>query len=250
MKSLILPIKNLTPEQIKVMYSLMMQYYENVSESNFIKDLEKKQKVILLLNQKKEIKGFSTITQEELVVDQKPFLALFSGDTVLDKDHWGNGALEMAFGRYLIQVKLLNLFQPVYWFLISKGYKTYLLMANNFSTHYPHYKKSTPDEFKKIMYSYYHKQFKNCYNPDENRIYFNTEKTYHLKSKIADIKEEHRLNPKISFFEKVNPQWKSGVELACVAEVTLWVPIKYLFKWIRKALNKYGTGFTKVYSNK
>lgn len=250
MKSKILDISRLSKPQIDVMFSLMKQYYENVNEENFVSDLLKKQKVILLLNPEGIIKGFSTIAQGELVYNSKKIITLFSGDTVLDKDYWGHGALEMAFGRYLVQVKLQNMLTPVYWFLISKGYKTYLLMANNFSNHYPRFEKSTPMAFKEVMDIYYQNNFNEFYRPDEGRIYFNQNKSYHLKTQIADIKPEYRTNPKIAFFEKTNPEWAKGVELACVAEVTLWVPIRYVFKWLRKAFQTYGKGFTKVYSNK
>lgn len=250
MKSKIIDISQLNKTQIDAMFSLMRQYYENVDQNNFVSDLVKKQKVILLLNHEGSIKGFSTIAQGELIYNSKKFITLFSGDTVLDKDYWGHGSLEMAFGWYLIQVKLQNLLTPVYWFLISKGFKTYLLMANNFTTHYPRYDKERPKNFKEIMDKYYQQNFGLHYKPDEGRIYFNQNKSYHLKTKIADIKPEFRTNPKIAFFEKSNPEWHKGVELACVAEVTLWVPIGYALKWIRKVFQSYGKGFTKVYSNK
>lgn len=250
MKSKIIDISKLSKQQMTVMFLLMKQYYENVQENNFISDLSRKQKVILLLNSENQIKGFSTIAQGELFIGSQRIMTLFSGDTVLDKDYWGHGALEMAFGRYLIQVKMRNLFTPVYWFLISKGYKTYLLMANNFPVHYPRYERETPQEFKEIMNLYYTQTFGSDYRPNEGRIYFSQNKNYHLKTQIADIKSEYRANPKITFFEKANPEWNKGVELACAAEVSLWVPAKYAFKWLRKALTTYGKGFKKVYTNK
>lgn len=250
MKSKIIDISKLNKQQMTVMFSLMRQYYENVQEDNFISDLSKKQKVILLLNSENEIKGFSTIAQGKLTLNSQTVITLFSGDTVLDKDYWGHGALEMAFGRYLIQVKLQNFFTPVYWFLISKGYKTYLLMANNFPVHYPRHEKETPQSFKEIMDLYYSQSFGDEYFPNEGKIYFKQNKSYHLKTQIADIKSEYRTNPKIAFFEKANPEWSKGVELACAAEVSLWVPVKYVFKWLRKAFTTYGKGFKKVYTNK
>lgn len=250
MKAKILDISRLKKNQIDVMYSLMRQYYENVDQESFVSDLLKKQKVILLFNSEGKIKGFSTIVQGELVYNSQKIITLFSGDTVVDKDYWGQGSLEMAFCWNLVHVKLQNLLTPVYWFLISKGYKTYLLMANNFATHYPRFDKNTPTDFKEIMDRYYLESFGDQYKPDEGRIYFNQKKSYRLKTQIADIKPEYRVHPKIAFFEKINPEWYNGVELACVAEVTLWVPIRYALKWIRKVFQSYGKGFTKVYSNK
>ena len=67
----------------------------------------------------------------------------------LNKQFWGSPALGIQFLIYLWKLKIKSITRPVYWFLISKGYKTYLLMANNFSEHYPRFEKSTPTFEKK-----------------------------------------------------------------------------------------------------
>ena len=47
--------------------------------------------------------------------------------------------------------RLKNPFTPVWWFLISKGYKTYLLLANNFINYYPRYELPTPPLYKDLI---------------------------------------------------------------------------------------------------
>ncbi len=55
----------------------------------------------------------------------KPRHAFFSGDTIIEKEYWGNRALTCAMYRYIVSFKLRYPLVPVYWILISKGFKTY-----------------------------------------------------------------------------------------------------------------------------
>lgn len=34
----------------------------------------------------------------------------------------------------------------------------------------------------------------------------------------------------MAFFQQVNPAWPRGVELACLARMTVWMPAYYAFK--------------------
>lgn len=230
MKTRILPIDRLTETDIKTMYGLMCEYYEKVSEDNFRRDLGEKKRVILLLDSQGQIQGFSTILQTNLKAGGEEFIALYSGDTVLRREFWGNGALATAFGRYLMEVKLRHPWTNVYWFLISKGYKTYLLMTNNFPIHFPRFEMETPRRYRDVMNTFYESRFGACYKAHEKLIYFENSKSSYLKTSVAEIAEELRKNPRIAYFEKRNPKWEQGVELACVAKVTLWIPIRYALK--------------------
>lgn len=46
---------------------------------------------------------------------------------------WGRRSLGVAFLIYMFKKKLARPSVPLHCFLISRGYKTYLLMANNFN---------------------------------------------------------------------------------------------------------------------
>lgn len=234
MRTKIVPTSQLKENEIKIMFDLMCQYYEKVSEQTFRADLFEKQKAILLLGPAGEIQGFSTILQSSMKTRGEDFIALYSGDTVLNREYWGNGALAMAFGRYLMHVKLQNPFTNVYWFLISKGYKTYLLMTNNFPTHFPRYEKATPKSYEEVMDTFYMSRFDSCYSANEKLIRFDKNKSSYLKSYVAEIAEELRKNPRIAYFEKKNPEWAQGVELACIAKVSFWIPLRYVLKRILK----------------
>jgi hypothetical protein len=234
MKTKIIPVPQLQNPQIARMFEIMTGYYDNMKEENFRRDLQEKEDVILLLSPDGGIQGFSTILHKEMNIDGEKMIALYSGDTVLDKKYWGNGALGLAFGRYLLRTKMKNPFRRVYWFLISKGYKTYLLMTNNFYIHYPRYNKSTPALEQKIMDTFYGERFANQYSAAEGLIHFESVKSSPLKYSVADITADLMQNPKIAYFARKNPGWNQGVELACVAKVTIWVPVFYVVKRIYK----------------
>ena len=51
---------------------------------------------------------------------------------ILERRFWGYGGLQMAFAKHLLLAKIRTPGRRVYWFLISKGYKTYLLLARTF----------------------------------------------------------------------------------------------------------------------
>jgi hypothetical protein len=120
------------------MWQLFTRYYADVRRSVFEADLDEKDHVILLRDEGDgSIRGMSTLKVYDHTIAGRRVRAVFSGDTIIDAAYWGQSALHWAFLGYLVRVKLRSPLTPVFWFLISKGYKTYLLLARNFPTHYP-----------------------------------------------------------------------------------------------------------------
>jgi hypothetical protein len=159
---------------------------------------------------------------------------VFSGDTVIEKQYWGRHALQKAFLRHMFREKLKRPFKPLYWLLITKGYKTYLMMANNFAEHFPRYELSPPADRKAIAEAFYLKLFPEHYDPATGLIRLPAEACC-LKSGVAEISNEMiASNPRIAFFERANPEWRNGVELACLARMTLALPFRYAAKALIK----------------
>lgn len=160
---------------------------------------------MILLRDKKSklIQGFSTILKSEIEVEigakKIKSKAIFSGDTILEKPYWGNPALGKAFLRYLWLEKVKAPFDPLYWFLISKGYKTYLLMANNFATHYPRFEQETPSDIQKIIIDFYKNRYGDEFLHDKFLIKM-AENSCRLKENVAAITDQDRRHPRIAFF--------------------------------------------------
>jgi hypothetical protein len=213
------------------MFRLMTSYYDSVDEAQFVADLSKKDSIILLRDTSNDmICGFSTLVTVNANMAGRKARAVFSGDTVIDKAYWGQRALGKAFLRYLLIEKLKRPFEPLYWLLITKGYKTYLMMANNFAEYYPRFDKSTPVEIKKVMDAFYTTLYAESYDLKTGLIELTGNANY-LKSGVAGISEELiESNPRVAFFQKANPQWHRGVELACIARMTFLMPLRYALK--------------------
>ena len=94
--------------------------------------------------------------------------------------------LGVAFLKYLWLQKFKRPFQPLYWFLISKGYKTYLLMANNFETHFPRYERETPAAMKGLIDDFGTHFFPESYNAESGLIEFDAS-LGQLKDGIAGV---------------------------------------------------------------
>ena len=230
LKSDTVSIRRLTPEDKARMLQLMQEYYEAVTERQFLSDLSKKDAVILLKDRERMIQGFSTLATVRVKLGGETLRAVFSGDTVIDKQYWGQRALGKAFLRYLLAEKIKSPFEPLYWLLISKGYKTYLMMANNFSEHYPRFERSTPDRAKLILDSFYLALYPDRYDPQTGLIEPEGE-ACRLKSGVAAIPTALlKSNPRIAFFEQSNPRWREGAEMACVARMTFAMPFYYALK--------------------
>lgn len=225
----IVSVSDLRTEDKARMFTLMRKYYDAVTEETFQVDLARKDAVILLRD-RGALQGFSTLVSLQVTVGPKTVYGIFSGDTVIERQYWGQQALPKAFLRRMFREKLKRPFTPLYWLLITKGYKTYLMMANNFAEHFPRYEMSAPTDMKSIAQSFYLKLFPEYYDPATGLIRFPAEACW-LKSGVAEISNEMiASNPRIAFFEQVNPEWRSGVEMACLARMTLAMPFRYAAK--------------------
>lgn len=223
-------IKKVKRAEIERMYQLFSEYYENHSLQSFQRDLFEKDHVILLRDRKDHsLQGFSTLLRVPLRKAGKRVLGVYSGDTVISQEYWGSSALGIEFLKYLWKLKVKSPGTEVYWFLISKGYKTYLLMANNFATYYPRYEQETPDEYRALMDEFYAKKFGHHYQPSSGLITYEG-KSCALRGNVAAITPELLAQPRVAFFQKKNPHWAQGQELTCIAKMTIWMPIKYVLK--------------------
>ncbi len=74
---------------------------------------------------------------------------------------------------------------PVYWILISKGFKTYLLLANNYYSYYPHYDEKNA-HLKDFVESYCKEYFSEYYNKETGLLNFGDD-YQPLKADVAPI---------------------------------------------------------------
>ena len=127
------------------MFALMDRYYAGMKREGFEADLNEKRWVILLRERdSRAICGFSTQMILDFAIDGAPMHALFSGDTIVERRCWGQSLLAQAWGQ--LAIELIDRYPrgSLYWFLISKGYKTYHSLPLFFREYYPRRATATP----------------------------------------------------------------------------------------------------------
>ncbi len=211
--------KALAPAQRDRMYELLARYFADVTYPQFEKDLAEKEWVILLADAGSgQIQGFSTLMRLQVVVDEQPIVAFFSGDTIIHRDYWGETELPRLWGRHVFKLAETIPAAPVYWFLTSSGYKTYRFLPVFFREFYPTYRRPTPLPIKRVLDALAHLKFPAEYDPERGLI--RSAAAAPLRPDVAEVTQRRLKNPHVAFFVAANPGHALGDQLACLAELS------------------------------
>ncbi len=202
------------------MFHLHRQYYDNVLEDVFFRDLSEKDWVIMMKDEQGQVHGFSTIQLISLRVLEADHLFLFSGDTVMSEHIRNTPALASAFLQFSVTLIENYPGMPIYWFLISKGYRTYRFLQLYFNEYYPVHNKVIPEYYQKILDAVAFYKFGDQYYPREHLIRHKTISD-RLKPEHATIAEGRQKNPVVKFFLAKNPDFYKGDDLACITAISV-----------------------------
>jgi hypothetical protein len=211
-------VGEVTREQRDTMFALMQQHYENVRRDTFERDLVEKRWVIQLLGAAGELCGFSTQTLLEASVGGRPVTALYSGDTIIARQHWGDSALTHVWGRLALSL-MDALDGELYWFLISKGYKTYRFLPIFFHEFYPRHDRATPPEAQAVLDALARARFGVGYDAAAGVVRGRPGKD-RLRPGVADLTPHRLRDPHVAYFARRNPGHARGDELCCLAPLT------------------------------
>ena len=221
LKGAIVRREGLSEAQRTRMLALMQLCYAGVSAERFARDLAEKQYVILLLVRRTgELVGFSTLRVAEDRMGGQPVELVYSGDTVIHPDHWGQKELQLRFALFTVWRRLRRPLRPVLWLLLSGGYKTYLLSVNNFPLTLPRHDWKPPAERVAFMRGLAARWFGRQYDAERGVLRFE-EQNYRVRDGIAPIDRAAAAHPHIAFFAERNPGHVAGEELVCLAEIRL-----------------------------
>ncbi|MEX0678679.1 MAG: hypothetical protein WD063_16485 [Pirellulales bacterium] len=213
-------VAGLSSDEQRQMLALMDRHYKNVCPAAFEADLSEKQWVIQVLDpQTNDLRGFSTQLLLDVVVEDRPVKALFSGDTIIDRRYWGDQALTQVWGQLALSLIEQSPDQELYWFLIAQGYKTYRFLPVFFHEFYPRYDVATPPRIQKTIDALALDKYPDEYDSAASLIRAHANQ-YHLREGVADITPERLRDPHVRFFVERNPGHAAGDELCCLAPLT------------------------------
>lgn len=235
-------VSKLDSDTIAQMWSVFCEYYVDISRDRFLADLNEKQFVLLLFDRgDRSVQGFSTIQVLRRHFAGKPYIAVYSGDTIINQAYWGQSALQGGFYRFLMGLKLRNPLTPLYWFLISKGYKTYLLVSRSCPDHWPRHDSSTPDHVLGIIDQLSREKFADDWKPELGVLQFATP-AGKLKEGVAPVDDAALAYPDIRYFVERNPGHTRGDELCCLAAIDVKAGAAYVGKltrkWVRRQVRR------------
>lgn len=215
------PVASLDARTLDAAFAVFRSAYENVSRERFEHDLQEKQQVILLRDRDTgALKGFSTVLLRTIGSPGGLATVIFSGDTVIDREYWGQKQLQLAFLKLLVRTKLAAPRRPLYWFLLSKGYRTYLLLANAFPRSIPRVGRDEDQDLRRVLDALATERYGAEYDRTDGVIRY-AKPHERVREGVAPVTPSLLENPHVRFFIARNPEHAAGVELACLADVRL-----------------------------
>jgi hypothetical protein len=197
-------------------FALFQASYDGADWERFQRDLDEKQFMILLFEVSTgKLKGFSTVQ----VLRRGTSTVIFSGDTVIAPECWGQKELQRHFARLILRLKLRNPLRPVYWFLISKGYRTYLMMVRRCPRSIPRYDRVDDPGLRTLLDALATERFGHRY--DAAASVASDLGHDRVRAGVAPIDAAVEADPHVRFFQARNPGHVQGDELCCLAETRL-----------------------------
>ena len=207
-----------------------------MDRDRFERDLLGKQHVILLFDAADDaLQGFSTLEVYTRTLEGRTFAVVYSGDTIIAPGYWGQTALGVAFVRFVLACKLRRPILPLYWFLISKGYKTFFLLSHNFPEYWPRHDQPTPARPAAILSYLATDKFGGAFLPARGILHFDPP-LGRLRAGVAPIEPALLADPEVRFFVEKNPGHEQGDELCCLGRIDLRMGLFYLSRLVRRGL--------------
>ena len=214
------PVSALKQNERDRMFALMTANYDGVSLVKFKEDLAWKQQVILLKDDDDVIQGFSTLAINPRGTGSPDYTILYTGDTIIEPAYWGSQELVKAFCVTAGQILAANSNKRLYWYLISKGHRTYLYLPLFFKKYYPSLNSKDEDlEFFAIVDRCSKQLFGNAWDASSGILSF-AESQGCLNKQLAQSTYARAHHPHVEHFLKLNSKFHQGDELVCLAEIS------------------------------
>lgn len=206
----------LNPAEREAMAELYLTYYDNADRDLFFRDLDAKTEVDILYCGEKTV-GFSTLLVYESEWKGRPVRIVYSGDTIVHREHWGQQALSSAWLKHMGTLASADSSKSCYWFLLVKGHRTYRFLPAFARAFHPDFRGENAP-LKEFADRLALDKFGDGYNSRTGVVEF--EKSMgNLKEEIAFPTARELRNPDVRFFLQRNPGYLEGHELVCLCEI-------------------------------
>lgn len=210
------PVSSLDDDTRAQMARIYLASYDGSSHAIFFGDLASKDEV-LLVRAADELIGFTTLRTFDYTWAGRHVRIVYSGDTVVDRAHWGLQSLAFAWILRMGEIKREHPDIPLFWLLLVKGHRTFRYLPVFGKSFHPHWSIDRSD-LKPLADALAADMFGDHYNPKTGVVEFEQSRG-HLKPHIALPTESELDREGVRFFLERNPGFQRGHELVCLCEV-------------------------------
>ena len=205
-----LPVGDLDAATRAAMAALLDRHFLNVTPHTFEADLADKTHA-LLLRRGGDLIGFSTLARYDALGDS----VVCSGDTIVDPSAWSSPDLPR---HWIAAVRsLAPEGAPLWWLLLTSGFRTYRLLCTFWRTFVPHY---AGDDERLLSRRDLHAAERFGARYDAAGGVVRVEHPTPLRPHLAHVPAERLDNPHVRHFLALNPGHAAGDELACFCALT------------------------------
>jgi hypothetical protein len=206
----------LTTGQRAAMLALLDAHFEGVGEQAFARDLAEKNWVILLEDETRRLRGFSTMLVYQAQAAGEPVRVVYSGDTIIDREAWGSPALARSWIGAVDRLRA----QPGsderwFWLLLTSGFRTYRFLPVFWREFVPSHcvARHSP-----LLAQLARERFGDGYDEASGIVRLAAPQV--LRGELRQVPPGRREDPHVRFFEARNPGWREGDELVCLCELS------------------------------
>lgn len=214
MNGRLLPRTDLSKSQRVAMLALMQKHFVGVTAGPFERDLSEKNWVVLLEDGAGRVRGFTTLLLYTTTFHGSTVRVVYSGDTIVDREAWGSTALART---WLAAVKgwLAECRTPLYWLLITSGFRTYRFLPVFWRRFWPRFEASMrPPLLDALARERFGERF------DAVTGLVRLEYPQVLRNGLKEIPPYRLTDPDVRFFADANPGYAQGDELVCLCPLT------------------------------
>lgn len=197
------------------MYGLFARAYAGTDRARFDRDLAAKRDVLLLRRGDGRIAGFTSLAVIDATDRGQPIRCVFSGDTLVDPAFWGSQALNFAWIRHIAAIRAEAPETPLYWLLLSKGFRTYRYLSTFARQYVP--RRDAPDDpaLGALRDRLAAGLFGSDFDPGRGVVAHDPPRE-HLAPALAGLPETGRAAIEARYFVRLNPGYARGEELVCL----------------------------------
>ncbi len=214
----VVAVRGLESALVERLWALFRRYYDDVAPERFADDLAAKDEIVLLETETGELAGFSTLSVREEVVDGRRLRVLFSGDTIVDRRHWGSQVLAQAWIRHVGAIRARAPELPLHWLLIVKGYRTFRYLPTFSLRFVPDLAGRDDPDLRALRDELAVRRFGAAFDRETGVVRF-PDRRGRLAVDWATVEAHHARRADVAFFLARNPGWRDGDELVCLCPV-------------------------------